>query len=208
MKKYLAALLLCSAPLFAGVKAEEAVFSTLKVDPANGGINPEFAGVTLSGTVFAGGNACQANQYDISLKKTMVNGVLTFKAIRKVKAEGVFCTLQIDPDFKGKAFSQTFVVSRDLLAEAVVKNVYELGNTVSLESLRDENQEDLVDESCNFAPVYCLAVYDPATCTYKDLSARGSNACQARAQLKSMACASEKTFDSSLVRCAGITAEQ
>lgn len=136
MKKYLAVLLLFgSTSAFSFSQVTESVFTSVKVESVNGGINPDYRGVKISGTVFVGGNACTANLYNVSIEKTLVGDEVAFKAIRTLKDSGIFCTKEIDPDFKGQEVSATFIMTADQLENAVVMHVNEEGNTVDIDSL-------------------------------------------------------------------------
>ncbi len=202
MKKIFAALLLFSAPLFAAPKADVAVFSSIEVEPTNGGFNPAYAGVKLSGTVFAGGNSCEAGRYKVTVKKQIVDGILTFSATKRSVKNDIFCPLFIEPGFLGAGFEKTFIVDRALLATAVVKNVEELGNDVTLASLSGE-EAPVTETGCENVSetVFCTMEYNPTTCTYGDITASGTNGCSASANLRRSVCSAEGSFNPAEAVC-------
>lgn len=203
MKKILVALMLLSTPAFAKTPKQaqvEAVISSIEAAPANGGINPEFAGVTISGTIFAGGNPCVASQYRASIKKSVKDGIVVFTPVLKLKSRDVICTKEFVPGFLGAKFSATFVLAQSSLETALVQNVSEVGNSVTLDSLLNPAEETL-DASCQEIQTVCSREYNPTTCTYGDRSIESSNACVTRAQLQTEVCAADKTFDLSLLDC-------
>lgn len=175
------------------------VITSIAITPANGGINPAFAGIRIKGTIKAGGNACQAQQYTAELRKEVSEGITYFIPVLEMKenAEPVFCILSYDINFKGLSFDQTFVLENSLIPAAFVVDVNTAGNNVSVGDLMTQ-----AAESCSNIPRFCTKQFDPHVCTYGDVTVRGGNKCEALSSLKSNVCSQElATFIDSEVSC-------
>ena len=203
MKLLFLSLFLLGTSAFAQTETEtfvpNGVITTIQAIPANGGINPAFAGVRLKGTIKAGGNACEAQQYTGSLRKITTGETTYFVPVlkRNPAAEPVFCTLSYDVNFKGVAFDQTFILKSSFIPNAFVKNVYKAGQTVALTDLLTR-----AAESC--APIrrFCTKELRPQICTYGERSVRGNNKCEALLNLNSVVCSEEfATFDNNQAVC-------
>jgi hypothetical protein len=175
------------------------VITSISVTPANGGINPAFAGIRIKGTIKAGGNACQAQQYKAEIRKEVTDGVTYFVPVLETieNVEPVFCILSYDLNFKGLAFDQTFVLENAFIPSAFVVNVNSVGNNVSVGDLMNQ-----AFESCSNIPRFCTKQFDPQVCTYGDITVRGGNKCEAMSALKSSVCSQElATFVDSEASC-------
>lgn len=178
------------------------IVSEIKAEPANGGINPDYTGVRLTGYVMAGGNACQASAYKASFKKTVKHGVTILVAKLTTIKEELVCPMFFDPNHKGVAFDQTIILKSSQLDKVLVDNVGREGNLVSLEFLvnanapvdSEVNQPAQQVEDC-LAPRACTMEYRPHVCT--DASGNkfeGNNRCTAIEHARQAACTSGASF--------------
>lgn len=229
MKKWIAAFAFLATTAFAQdenifapaneIPAEEeivfvpnGVITDITATRANGGINPSFAGVTLEGTIKAGGNACEAQRFTVDIKQTKVKGQIVFIPVVKAKTgnSNTMCLALYDADFKGLSFKRTFIVASRLLANATIKKVGSEDNTITLASLLNPGQEEVETPAEEpFAPCgevgFCTMEMDPKVCRVEvdgeTFTARGSNGCQATSALRKALCQAGKSYDSAKVSC-------
>lgn len=186
-----------SAP--AEAPATNAVITSINVTSANGGINPSYAGVRIKGTIKAGGNACEAQQYDAGLRKEVLEGKTYFVPFleQKVDAEPVFCILSYDMNFKGIAFDQTFILEFSIVPSVYVRGVKSEDNTVALGDLLTASYE-----SCSNIRPFCTKQMHPTTCSYGDRTVTSNNKCEAIFALKTSVCSEERaSFDETELNC-------
>ncbi len=177
----------------------DAVITSINVTPANGGINPNYAGVRLKGTIRAGGNACEAQQYEVGLRKEVVDGntyIVPFVE-RRQDIEPMFCILVYDMNFKGLPFDQNFVLENSLIPSTFVVGVKSEDNVVAIGDLLTESAE-----SCSNIRPFCTKQLHPTTCTYGNITVSGNNKCEAVLELKTSVCSEElATFDETQLEC-------
>lgn len=223
MKKFLVALALLSSPSYAQLViptvtsddliefAPNGVITSITATPANGGINPSFAGVKLEGTIKAGGNACDAQRFEVGIEQSVVDGQLVFTPFVQPKegSDGIMCIALYDASWKGLGFSQTFVAPAKQLETAIVKDVEFQGNETELQSLfvkEDIKEEAPAVNECSNIPRFCTKEFDPQSCHVviegTVLSAKGNNKCEASAALRSRLCGADKAFKAADITCA------
>ncbi len=135
-------------PIVDDARVPTGVFTALNVLPTNGGINPNFTGVSFEGTIKAGNNSCEASRYSVGIKKLVTKNQIIFKPFVTRKAGGrtSFCPALFDASYPGVSFAQTFVISQDEVSKSIVVDVLAKGRNVALENLLPAEETEVPGE--------------------------------------------------------------
>jgi hypothetical protein len=154
----------------------EAVLRDVAITPANGGFNPNFSAVTVSGMAVLGSNKCEAQGLKASFVQKKINGKNMLVArVTGWRPEFRYCTFEYQPVLV--PVETTVRGDKNLIANTYIKNVDEFGTAVALNS------------PC-FEPTMCTMEYEPHVCSMDGINRQfeGSNECIARDQAQRSAC--------------------
>lgn len=185
-------LMLVSTFAFAAQK-KSIVINDVKAEYSNGGINPAYVGVEISGNARLGSNHCAASAYEIELVKE--GNLITPVAVVKEGMENRVCLAVMD-DYQATEFTATFVLPRATLEALKVNHVETLDNKVLVSALLDGEVADACEKR-----VLCPLNYNPATCSYGEFSASGTNSCFASGELDIQLCRAGIDASSVEIKC-------
>jgi|GEM_PF-1286058 len=111
-------------------EASETVITKVAVKSVNGGINPNYASLVVSGMVTLGSNPCVADGVKVQLTEKVVGNTLFVIALSKTPADhqNRICTMEYNP-ISAKV-KTTVQYDRTVIKNVIIKNVNEQGNDV------------------------------------------------------------------------------
>ena len=171
--------------------------------PTNGGINPLFIGIHLTGTMRAGSNACEANRYEVRFEDVREDDTLVVVAtlVTKEAARGRMCPLYVDPQFKGLPFDHTVILAPDDAETALLANVGALDHDVVIATLPKPPDAEGADVGCPTEVLNCTMEYLPTACTYNGATYEGTNRCTATEAARAAAGTADGAFDADKLVC-------
>jgi|GEM_PF-6662198 len=129
------AVLSTSSALAQQGRATQTIISDVEAAPANGGINPDFSAVEVSGQIILGSNACLAQGNTAELvQRRRGRDILVIPVLRTAPDDGRVCTMIYDPVYV--TVSTTVRANSNSVNGVLVANVDEKGNTVRVHSFR------------------------------------------------------------------------
>ncbi len=112
------------------LRASETIVLDVAASPANGGINPDFLAVDVTGSAYIAGNACAASGLDVRLVEEREGDTLTVVAVLERAGDEPICNEKFAPVYKD--LKATIRFHRDEVAKIVVKNVDLMGQSVNV----------------------------------------------------------------------------
>ncbi len=182
-----------AAPAYRVINGE-AIMQDVTVEPSNGGFNPSFSAYIVKARVELGGNSCQAQGLQASLK--LKNEGLDQKHIvAYVKGRvrnDLICPMIYQPIFADVAIT---VRGEGAFAESIlIRNVESFGSLKPLNSFLNDGSE--CDELS-----FCTREYRPTTCSFNGLEIKGTNLCEAHKAVKKYACLNSLTLQPEELVC-------
>lgn len=124
-----------AATVQAASTTTEGVLTNVTVRSSNGGINPDYFALVITGDVVVAGNSCEAQNITATLEQATVNGVVTVRAAltRVEPTVPVMCPRIWMP--VSKTLSLTVRGSHSSIQKIQIKNMNELGTLVDTTDL-------------------------------------------------------------------------
>lgn len=129
------------------LRASETLLLDVAASPANGGINPDFLAVDVTGSAYLAGNACAASGLDVRLVEERNGDTLTVVAVRERAGDEPLCNETFAPVYKDLKTTVRF--RRDEVAKILVKNVDVMGQSVNVSTLLARPEAVLEDVAVN-----------------------------------------------------------
>lgn len=169
-----------AAPAYRVINSE-AIMQDVTVEPTNGGFNPSFSAYIVKARVELGGNSCQAQglQASLKLKNQGQNQKHIVAYVKGRVRSDLMCPMIYQPVFADVSIT---VRGEGSFSESIfIRNVERFGSLKPLNSfLNDASQCDEL--------TFCTREYRPTVCVFNGVEIKGTNLCEARKAVKKYAC--------------------